>query len=106
MAKQEAQQARDDFEGRQKQVAAQWKAIAEKFPAAVEDLFEYLDTMEEMYIDYGKERSMPGPDGKRYPIDNDTIAALLQAARACGMVKTYIEVRIDPDVAQPIKKSK
>lgn len=99
----EKTERRKDSQDEQKKISAQWKGIASTYPHAYEDLLKYLDNLKEMYHKYGEERSMPGPDGKQYSIDNDTIASLLQGARVCGMVKTYIVNRVDYDVAQPIK---
>lgn len=99
----EKTEVRKESQKRQSQISAQWKAISAQFPEAYNDLMRYLDSTRELYRAYGEERSMPGPDGKRYTIDNDTIASLLQGARVCGMVKTYIVNRVDNDVVQPIK---
>lgn len=99
----EKTELRKEFQEKQKQINSQWKGIASTYPHAYKDLLEYLDGLKEMYHMYGEERSMPGPDGKQYSLDNDTIASLLQGARVCGMVKTYIVNRVDYDVAQPKK---
>ena len=102
----EPSKIREEASSKQKQVSLQWRGIATKYPQAYQDLIDFLNNMEEMYITYGKERAMPGPDGKKYTIDDHTISALLQGARVCGIVTTYIRNRVDLDVAQPITTKK
>lgn len=104
----DAEKARDEFKKRQDMIKTQWRGIAQSYPLAIEDLFQYLDSTREMMIKYGEERAMPHPlnPNESVYLDNETIAGLLQTSRACGMVKTYISARIESDVAQPIKKSK
>lgn len=95
MSKETAKQAQEDEKNKQSALSAQWKGIASQYPNAHKDLIDFLDNLRDMYINYGEERSMPGPDGKKYTIDDHTIAALLQGARVCGIVKTYINNRVD-----------
>lgn len=96
------EKARNEAVEKQKQITAQWKGIASTYPQAYEDLLAYLDNLRNMYINCGEERSMT-VSGINTPIDDHTIAALLQGARVCGIVSTYIKNRVDSDVAQPIK---
>lgn len=95
LTKEEKQKLRDETNKERDVIMKQWTAFATgPGKKAVEDLFSYLDQNRNMYIKYGEERMMPGPDGKKYPIDNHSIAAYLQGSRVCGMVKTYIQNQI------------
>jgi hypothetical protein len=85
----------------QSKITKQWRAFSNT--EAFQDFVSYLDGLSDLYVKYGEERAMPGPDGKKYSIDDHTIAALLQGRRVSGMVKTYITSRSEADVAQPVK---
>lgn len=87
----------DEIKRRQK-IVEQWKAIAKTYPAAIDDLFKYADGQREMVRRWGEERAI-----YEAPIDNDTIASLLQQGRGCNMIVSYIKSMIDSDVAQPTK---
>ena len=87
------QQKRDEA------LAAQWKSIQVSYPLAIKDLFEYIDGVRSLYVKAGEDRELAG-----LPLNDHDIAAYLQRGAGADMIKTYIESRIDPDVAQPIKK--
>lgn len=96
----EAAAKRAEFAKIQSKVIKGWKAISSQYPLVMEDLFAYIDQQRELYRQYGEERSVNGA-----PIDDHTVSALLQNGRGMRIVKTYIQSRIDADVAQP-KKTK
>lgn len=100
----DAEKAREEFSRTQKAIAAQWQNFATTVGKdAYEDLMNYIDSQREMYRKYGEEMVMPSPTGQgMVPIDLQTAAILLQNSRGLSIVKTYIQSRVDMDVAQPI----
>lgn len=86
----------DDDKQLQDKIVKSWKAFSHT--AGYEDLMRYIDDMREMYRKYAEERAMPHPNGKEtVPLDNETVAALLQNSRGLNIVKTYIELRVNTD---------
>jgi hypothetical protein len=68
---------------------------------------QYIDSHREMYRKYAEERMMPhpNPDVGQVAIDSETCAALLQNSRGLHIIKTYLESRVDTQVA-PTSKTK
>ncbi len=75
-----------------------WREVASKYPLLIQDLVQYVDGITSFYRYSAEEQSLHG-----VPLDDHQISSLLQQARACDIVKTYITGRIDQNVAQPIK---
>lgn len=103
MANPELEKLKELEAKKQAKIVKQWKAFAAtNGREAYADLMEFIDSMKTMYVKYGEERAMPHPvkAGDVVPIDNDTIAALLQNSRGLSIVKTYIQNRVESDVAQ------
>lgn len=98
----EGQEARDASSRQQAKIVKQWKNFAVGSALAYQDLIGYIDNNMAMYTKYCEDMSMPHPTkpGEVIPLSNDMIASLLQARRGCGMVKAYIQSRVDEDVAQ------
>jgi hypothetical protein len=89
----EQQKKRDEETKRQVKVSEQWKAFSTT--EAFKDLVNYIDQQREMYRQYAEERQIPHPNGGgKVPIDNETVAALLQNSRGLSIVKAYLEGRI------------
>lgn len=87
----------------QNKILEEWKAFSNT--QAYKDLLEYLNSQREMYRQYAEERVMPHPMGEgSVPIDNETVAALLQNSRGLNIVKTYIELRVNPVDVRTINK--
>lgn len=93
--------AREEAKLVQQQITKGWKEVASNFPYLIQDLNLYVDGITAFYRQCAEDQEIHG-----VPIDDHKIASLLQQARACDIVRTYITSRIDQDVAQPIKKSK
>jgi hypothetical protein len=98
-------QARDDFAKLQTKIKKQWHNFATSTGReAYEDLMQYIDSQREMLIHFAEELEMPSPDGKGMAtIPQETAATFLQTTRGLRIVKTYIQNRIDADVAQSQK---
>lgn len=101
--------ARDELAKRQARIARQWKAFAATTGKdAYEDLIQYIDDMREMYRKYAEDRAMPHPNpqmkGQVIPIENETVAALLQNSRGLNIVRTYLTTRVGQ--VAPTKKTK
>lgn len=106
MADAEKAKAREDSDKMQAKVTKEWQNFAKSNGRhAYKDLMEYIDATMAMYTKYAEEQAMPHPlkADEVIPLTNDMIAGLLQARRGCGMVKTYIQNRVDSDVVQPNK---
>lgn len=101
MASEEAQKAREEARLVQQEITKGWKVIARDAPLLIEDLNKYVDGLITFYRQCADDQEMYG-----VPLDDHKIASLLQQARACDIVRTYITSRIDSDVAQTIKNSK
>lgn len=93
--------AREEVFERQRLITKDWKAIYQKYPHVLEDYFQYLEGLAFSYRHWATEQEMMG-----VPLDDHKVSQLLQQARTCDTVRTYITGRIDQNVAQPIKKSK
>lgn len=82
-------------------ITEQWKAIFSKYPEAVADYISYIDGLSTFYRYCAEEQEMHG-----VILDDHKVSQMLQQARTCDTVKTYITSRMDSNVAQPIKNSK
>lgn len=96
----EPKQARDEAKLVQQEITKGWKAVAKSSPLLIDDLNKYVDGLITFYRSCADEQEMYGA-----PLDDHRISSLLQQARACDIVRTYITSRIDQDVAQ-LNKSK
>ncbi len=97
----EIAKARQEGKLFQQKITDGWKAIAAEYPEVIDDLNQYVDGVTYFYRRCAEEQEMHG-----LPLDDHRISSLLQQARACDIVRTYITSRIDSNVAQPIKNSK
>jgi len=97
----------EDFAAKQRRINDQWKKFATTFGReAYEDLMEYADAQREMFRKYGEDMAMPHPKqpNEVIPLNEKTIASLLQTGRGINIMKTYITTRANvSDVAQPTK---
>lgn len=96
-AKDVAVKAVQQDQKRQEKITDQWKKFASTFGReAYEDLMQYAEQQREMYRQYAEEREMPHPNGNgKIPIDNETVAALLQNSRGVNIMRTYITTRVN-----------
>lgn len=101
MASEDKANARAEALEVQKAITKAWKEIATKYPAIIEDFNLYVDGIIAFYRQCADDQEMHG-----LLLDDHKISSLLQQARACDIVRTYITSRIDSNVAQPIKNSK
>lgn len=101
MADPDKLKARQESQERQRLITEDWKKIATQYPHVLEDYLQYVQGLASIYRHWAEEQEMAGA-----PIDDHKVSQLLQQARTCDTVRTYITSRIDSDVAQPIKKSK
>lgn len=91
----------------QQKITKQWQNFAKGVGRdAYKDLMDYIDSQQKMYLKYCEDQAMPHPTVKDeiVPLSNDMIASLLQSHRGLGIVKTYIQSRVDSDVAQSTNK--
>lgn len=98
-----SQSAHKELTERQRKVVQQWQAFANTHGReAYNDLIMYIDDLREMYRQYAENRSMPHPSDptKSIPLDNETVASLLQNSRGLSIVKTYLTSRVDAQVVQ------
>lgn len=75
-----------------------WKAVNADLPFLIEDFVKYTEGLAHFYRYCAEEQEMHG-----VPLNDHQISSLLQQARVCDTVRTYITSRIDQDVAQSIK---
>jgi len=90
----------------QEKIVKQWKSFATiSGKDAYKDLMEYIDAQMAMYLKYCEDQAMPHPRNTEQvvPLSNDMISTLLQNRRGLGIVKTYIQSRVESDVAQSTK---
>lgn len=91
----------------QTKISKQWQAFANTTGReAYEDLMKYIDGQREMFRKYAEDRAMPHPNVNMntvVPIDNETIAALLQNSRGLNIVRTYISNRVNTNDVAPTK---
>lgn len=93
--------AREEYKLLQQKITEDWKAIYAQYPHVIDDLLEYTGGLAASFRRWAEDQEIAGA-----PIDDHKVSQLLQQARTCDTVKTYITSRIDQNVAQPIKKSK
>ena len=108
MADEKKAKARKEGQALQAKITQQWAAFANVTGReAYEDLMKYIDGQREMFRKYAEERAMPHPnphaEGKMVPLDNETVAALLQNSRGLNIVRTYIVNRVNTDDVAPTK---
>jgi len=101
MNKEDVKKAQDEGRLIQQKITNDWKAVAAQYPHLIEDFELFTKGIAGFYRQCAEDQEM-----YEVPLDDHKIASLLQQARTCDMVRTYITSRIDQDVAQPIKKSK
>ena len=80
---------------REKAIASQWLAFSKT--DAFQDLMLYGHSTSEMLTTYAKEMVMPSPvaDGEQLVIDGEKSLSLLQNARGCDIILSYVEQYID-----------
>lgn len=76
---------------RERAIAKQWLAFSKT--EAYKDLMEYGHSTSEMLTTYAKEMVMPSPvaDGEQLVIDGEKSLSLLQNARGCDIILSYVE---------------
>lgn len=106
MTPQTPEQKRDAAQAYQNKITKEWQNFAATHgKAAFEDLMAYIDGQREMFRKYAEERAMPHPNGEgQVPLDNETVAALLQNSRGLNIVRTYITNRVNASDVAPTKK--
>lgn len=100
--------ARKESSDLQTRITQQWQAFATTTGReAYEDLMKYIDGQRDMFRQYAEERQMPHPNphtpGAKLPLDNETVAALLQNSRGLNIVRTYISNRVNESDVAPTK---
>lgn len=101
ISREERARAREEGREYQKAITEGWKAVAAEHPYLLEDLNNFVNGLTASYRRWAEDQAIGDT-----PIDDHKVSSLLQQARACDIVRTYITSRIDQDVAQPIKNSK
>lgn len=86
-----AQKRTVDFAKKEKLIANQWREFSQT--EAYADLMEYAKGTSEMLTAYAKEGVMPSPlkEGGELILTNEKALNLLQNARGCDIVVTYVE---------------
>lgn len=76
---------------REKSIARQWATFSKT--DAYKDLMAYGHSTSEMLSTYAKEMVMPSPvgEGEQIIIDGEKSLSLLQNARGCDIILSYIE---------------
>ena len=102
MKETEATKARQEEAERQERIKKQWANFANVTGReAYADLIEWMTAERNNAIQYGENMAMPHPQtGQLMPLDLEICSILLQRSRVYSTVKTYIQSRVDPDVAQ------
>lgn len=107
MADDKKAKARSEASRLQAKVTSQWATFANVTgKEAYADLMQYIESQREMFRKYAEEQAMPHPNvnvGGVVPLDNDTVAALLQNSRGLNIVKTYIVNRVNTTDVAPTK---
>lgn len=76
---------------RERAIARQWLNFSRT--DAYKDLMQYGHSTSEMLTTYAKEMVMPSPvkDGEQIIIDGEKSLSLLQNARGCDIILSYVE---------------
>ena len=76
---------------REKKIASEWLSFSQT--EAYKDLMQYGHSTSEMLTTYAKEMVMPSPvaDGEQLVIDGEKSLSLLQNARGCDIILSYVE---------------
>lgn len=76
---------------REKKIASEWLSFSQT--EAYKDLMQYGHSTSEMLTTYAKEMVMPSPvkDGAEIVIDGEKSLSLLQNARGCDIILSYVE---------------
>lgn len=98
MASEDKAKAREEGKAIQQEITNGWKEVAAKYPLLIEDFDRFCKGIAAFYRQSAEDQEMHG-----LILDDHRINQLLQQARTCDMVRTYITSRIDSNVAQPIK---
>lgn len=102
----EATKLREAAQKKQTKINEQWAKFAKTLGReAYEDLIGYIDGQRDMFRKYAEERQMPHPNPQQgmVPLDNETVAALLQNSRGLNIVRTYIVNRVNTSDVAPTK---
>lgn len=80
---------------RERAIARQWLAFSKT--EAFQDLMQYGHSTSEMLTTYAKEMVMPSPvkDGEEIILTIEKSHSLLQNARGCDIILSYVEQYID-----------
>ena len=80
---------------RERAIGKQWLAFSKT--EAFQDLMQYGHSTSEMLTTYAKEMVMPSPvaDGEQLVIDGEKSLSLLQNARGCDIILSYVEQYVD-----------
>ena len=86
-----AAKRKKDLAKREKMIARQWEAFSQT--EAFADFMQYGKTTSEMLTTYAKEGVMPSPikEGEQLILTNEKALNLLQNARGCDIVISYVE---------------
>ncbi len=76
-------------------IAREWLSFSQT--SAYKDLMQYGHSNSDMLTTYAKERVMPSPiaEGEQIVIDGETASSLLQNARGCDIILSYVEQYVD-----------
>lgn len=82
---------KEAFERKEDLIATQWRQFSKL--EAFQDLMEYAKGTSDMLTAYAKEGVMPSPvkDGEDLILTNEKCLNLLQNARGCDIVVSYVE---------------
>ena len=80
---------------KERAIARQWLSFSKT--EAYKDLMLYGHSTSEMLTTYAKEMVMPSPvaDGEQLVIDGEKSLSLLQNARGCDIILSYVEQYVD-----------
>jgi len=86
-----AKKRKSELAKREKLIANQWREFSQT--EAYADWMEYAKSTSDMLTTYAKEGVMPSPlkEGEQLILTNEKCLNLLQNARGCDIVVTYVE---------------
>jgi len=89
-----------EFIEREKSIARQWATFSKT--DAYRDLMNYGHSTSDMLTTYSKEMVMPSPvgEGEQIIIDGEKSLSLLQNARGCDIILSYIEEYVSSGTAK------
>ncbi len=80
---------------REKTIAREWLSFSQT--TAYADLMQYGHSTSDMLTTYAKEMVMPSPvaEGEQIVLDGEKSLSLLQNARGCDIILSYVEQYVD-----------